>query len=360
MKRFYNVGTSAGLLLLVLLLGGCASGLVESQPTPTPYPTPVRTTYTVQRGDIVINVAASGDIEARALETVSFSMDGTVGKVYVQLNESVTKGELLADLQELAGLQAQAQAAGRAVQRAEINVEIAQELLAKDQAEGASPYDVKIQALQVQLAQLDLADVLSKYGLADSTTSLEAINAQLNQARVFAPIDGVIISEVNPGQSVTTGTTAFTIGDPKDMDMVATLATAEADSQLKQMYEGMPVTVSLDATPDVSLSGKIRQLPSPYGTGDPNTNIIRVAIDQAPSKDTYQAGDKATVHIQLANRLGVLWLPPAAVHQVGGRTFVVVTGPSGLERVDITIGLQTADKVEILSGLSAGQVVIGQ
>ena len=39
---------------------------------------------------------------------------------------------------------------------------------------------------------------------------------------------------------------------------------------------------------------------------------------------------------------------------------MVVTGPSGLERVDITIGLQTADKVEILSGLSAGQVVIGQ
>jgi HlyD family secretion protein len=348
------------ILLAALLLAGCAGGLGNSAPTPTAYPTPVRTTYTVQRGDIIVNLTISGDIEPRALQTVSFQMDGTVGKVYVQLNESVTKGELLAELQELAGLQAQANEAGRAVQRAQINVEIAQELLAKRQAEGASPYDIKIQELQVQLAQLDLEDVLSKYGLSDATSSLEAVNAQLNRARVFAPVDGVIISEVNPGQSVTSSSPAFAIGDPNRMDMVATLATAQADNQLKQMYEGMPVTITLDARPDVQLSGKIRQLPSPYGTGEGNTTTVRIVLDQAPSKDTYQAGDKATVHIQLANKLGVLWLPPAAIHQVGGRTFVIVNGTYGLERLEITIGLQTPDKIEIVSGLNKGQVVIGQ
>jgi len=360
MKKYLLVSLPALFLALALVMEGCLGGVGQSQPTPTPYPTPVRTTYTVQRGDIIVNLNVSGDIEPRALETVSFPMDGTVGKVYVQLNESVTRGELLADLQELAGLQAQAQEAGRAVQRAQINVEIAQELLAKYQAEGASPYDLKIQELQVQLAQLDLDDVLSKYGLADSTSSLDAINAQLNQARVFAPVDGVIISEVNPGQAVTSGSVAFAIGDPNRMDMVANLATAQADSQLKQMVEGMPVTVSLDAHPDVQLSGKIRQLPSPYGTGDANSTTIRVALDQAPSRDTYQAGDNATVHIQLVNKLGVLWLPPAAIHQVGGRTFVIVNAPSGLQRIDITIGVQSPDKIEVVSGLTEGQVVIGQ
>lgn len=360
MKRNPLIGSFVPFLTLVLLLGGCVGAGGRSEPTPTPYPTPVRTTYTVARGDIVIQLNVSGDIEPRTLETVGFQMDGHVGKVYVQLNESVTKGELLADLQELTNLQAQAQETGRAVQRAQINVEIAQELLAKDQAQGASPYDIKIQELQVQLAQLDLDEVLSKYGLSDSTSSLDAINAQLNQARVFAPVDGVIISTVNPGQAVTSDSVAFAIGDPNRMDMVANLATAEADNQLKQMVEGMPVTLTLDARPDIQLSGKIRQLPSPYGTGDANSTTIRVALDQAPSKDTYQAGDKATVHIQLANRLGVLWLPPAAVRQVGGRTFVIVNTASGLQRIDITIGVQTTDKIEIVSGLTEGQVVIGQ
>ncbi len=347
-------------LVVSLLLGGCSGGLSKSQPTPTPYPTPVRTTFTVQRGDIIVNLDISGDMQPRALDTVSFQMNGTVNKVYVTPNEFVTKGELLADLQELAGLQAQADQAGRDVQVAQINLEIAQELLAKYQAEGQSPYDIKIQELQVQLAQIALDAVLSKYGITSTNNPLDAVNAQLDQAKVFAPVDGVIIFEVKPGQSVTSTTVAFTIGDPNQMDMVAPLANAQAENQLKQMFEGMPVTVTLDAKPDVKLTGKIRQLPSPYGTGASGDNTVRVALDQAPSKDTYQAGDSATVHVQLANKLGVLWLPPAAIHQVGGRTFVIVDSPSGLQRLDITIGLQTEDKIEILSGLKEGQVVIGQ
>lgn len=359
MKCNQPVTLLAPFLALTLVLGGCAGGPGRSEPTPTPYPTPVRTTFMVQRGDIIVNLAISGDIEPRALDTVSFQMDGHVGKVYVQLNESVTKGELLADLQELTDLQAQAGEAGRAVQRAQINLEIAQDLLAKYKAEGSSSYDIQIQELQVQLAQIDLEEVLSKYGLTDTTTSLEAVNAQLNKAKVFAPVDGVIVSVVSPGQSVTSTSVAFVIGDPNRMDGVATLATAQADDQLKQMFEGMPVTATLDARPDVQLTGKIRQLPSPYGTGSSDNTTVRVVLDQAPSKDTYLAGDKITVHIQLANKLGVLWLPPAAIHQTGGRTFVLVDSASGPQRVPITIGYQTQDKIEILAGLNEGQMVIG-
>jgi multidrug efflux pump subunit AcrA (membrane-fusion protein) len=107
------------------------------------------------------------------------------------------------------------------------------------------------------------------------------------------------------------------------------------------------------------MTGKIRQLPSPFGTGDSGNFIVRIVVDQAPSVNTYQSGDKVSIRVQLANKQGILWLPPAAIHQVGGRTFVIADSGLGPQRLEIEIGVQTQDKVEIVSGLNEGQVVIG-
>lgn len=247
----------------------------------------------------------------------------------------------------------------QAVQRAQIDLELAQTLLDKYKAGGFSVYDIKIQELNVQLAQLNLEAVLTQYGLTDASTALDAINAQIDAARLFAPVDGLIISRVSPGQTVATDTVAFVIGDSNRLEVVATPSSTPPDAVLKMMVEGMPVTVISNAKPDQQMTGKIRQLPSPYGTGDSSNVIVRIVLDQPPSKDTYQSGDKVTVEVQLANKKGVLWVPPAAIHQVGGRTFVIVDTGQGPQRIEIEIGLQTQDRVEILSGLTEGQVVIG-
>jgi multidrug efflux pump subunit AcrA (membrane-fusion protein) len=84
-----------------------------------------------------------------------------------------------------------------------------------------------------------------------------------------------------------------------------------------------------------------------------------VILDSPPSASTYQSGDKVTVTVQLANKEAILWLPPDAIRKAGGRTFVIINGETGPERVDIEIGLQTRDRVEIVSGLEEGQVVVG-
>jgi RND family efflux transporter MFP subunit len=344
---------------MVLLLAGCSQGAAGNEATPTPYPTPVRTTYTVQRGDIVIDARLAGDVEPVAISSVTFAMDGHVDHVYVQPNEMVTKGQLLADLVELKDLEKKAEEIRRAVRKSEIQLEIEQEKLAKYKAEGYSVHDIKIQELQVELAQIALEETYSQYGLDDSTNSLEAIEAQVDQARVYAPVDGLIVSTTVSGRVVTTDTVVFVIGDPNQLEVVAIPDRSRATEQFKQMFEGMPAVVTLDAKPDVTLTGKVTELPSPYGRGPSNDSIVRIVLDQPPSLETYQSGDKVTVTIELANKKGVLWLPPAAVHQVGGRTFVISDSGNGPQRIEIEIGVQTQDKVEILSGLKEGQVVIG-
>jgi multidrug efflux pump subunit AcrA (membrane-fusion protein) len=125
------------------------------------------------------------------------------------------------------------------------------------------------------------------------------------------------------------------------------------------MFEGMQVTVTLDANTDVKLMGTIRQLPSPYGTGASDESAIHVVLDSPPTASTYQTGDNVTVTVLLASKEVVLWLPPDAIRSVGGRTFVIINSESGPQRVDVELGLQTRDRVEIISGLEEGQVVVG-
>jgi RND family efflux transporter MFP subunit len=360
MKKIPTQAHSVLIPVLFSLLAGCGKGAAGAQQaTPTPLPTPVRTTYTVQRGDILINARLMGEVEPVAVASVTFEMEGHVDHVYVQPNEMVTEGQLLADLVELVDLEKQAKEIRRAVEKAEIRLAIEQELLKKYKAEGYSAFDIKLQEYQVALAQIALEEVLSQYGLDDATNSLEAIEAQLDLARVFAPVDGLVISVTVPGRVVTKDTAVFVIGDPEQLEVVAVPDRSRAAEQFKQMFEGMAAAVSLDAKPGSLLTGKVTELPSPYGRGPSNDAIVRIVLDQPPSLETYQSGDKVTVTIELANKQGVLWLPPAAVHQVGGRTFVISDSGNGPQRIEIEIGVQTQDKVEILSGLKEGQVVIG-
>jgi RND family efflux transporter MFP subunit len=358
MKIKALVTISSTLLIFSLFLTGC--GKAVSDVTPTPFPTPVRKTYTVLRGDVVINVELFGRVTPLALATVNFQMDGHVGNVYVQVNDKVKNGQLLADLSELKTLQSDTIETTNAIKRAQIALDITQLTLEKYKAEGASDFDIQIQEKQVELAQMDLVEVLIKYGIDPSSDALDALDASVNKAKVFAPLDGVIISGVNPGRTVATTTIAFTIGDGSKSEIIASLDPGKSDETLKNLFEGMPIVVTPNSKPTLQWKGKIRLLPSPYGTGNSDDNTVHIVLDQSPSAGDLKFGDTVTVLVQLANKTGILWLPPAAIREVGGRTFVIVNGPNGPKRIDLEIGLQTTDRVEIISGLEEGQVVIGQ
>ncbi len=359
MKKKPLIFLFPSLMVISLLLVSCGTAQT-SEATPTLYPTPEKKTYTVQKGDIVINQDLFGRVTPLALGTVYFQMDGHVGDVYVQVNDTVKKGELLADLVELKTLETQTVETTDAIRRAQISLDIAKLTLEKYQSDGSSSFDVQIQEKQVELAQMDLDEVLIKNGIDPSSDYMNVLNTSVDEAKVFATMDGVIISGVNPGRTVTTSTIAFTIGDGSQSEILATIDPGKIADTLKNLYEGMPVLVTPNNNPAVQWEGKIRQLPSPYGTGSADDENVHIVLDQAPAAGNLKSGDTVTVNIQIANKTGILWLPPAAIRVVGGRTFVIVDGDNGPKRIDIEIGLQTADRVEIISGLDEGQVVIGQ
>jgi len=345
-------------IALALFLTSCGNQ-VASEVTPTPFPTPVRPTFTVQRGDITVEAKLSGRVTSLALRTVYFQINGQVREVYANVNDVVKQGQLLGELAEAQELRAKADETRRTVRRAQIDLEIAQLTLEQLKSQRRSENEIKIQELQVELAQMKLDETLESLGIDPNAPVLDELDAQVAQARAFAPSDGTIIAAINVGQNVTPATPAFVLGDPKQLEVIASLDASKGDQEVKEMFEGMPVTITPEANTDVKLTGTIRQLPSPYGTGASDEGAIHVTLDSPPSASTYQNGDKVSVVVQLASKKGVLWLPPDAIRSAGGRTFVIINSDSGPKRVDVEIGLQTRDMVEIISGLEESQVVVG-
>lgn len=349
---------SSCLLVLVLFLTACGAGVSSAEATPTPYPTPVRKTFTVERGDIVVEARLTGRVSPLALTTVSFAMSGKVSDVYVQPGDIVSAGQLLAELSEVKQLKADASKTAVEIRRAEIALEVAQLTLEKFKAENRPSYDVRAQELQVELAQMAYTDVLLGLGIDPESNQADTLDAQVAMARVFAPANGMIISGVSVGRSVSPNNPAFVIGDGTQLEVVAQSDANKLDSEIKEMFEGMVVQVSPDANPDVLLTGKIRQLPSPYGTGPSDDRSVYISLDQSASAETYQVGDKVTVTVILASKTGVLWLPPDAIRSAGGRVFVIVNSPEGPKRIEVEIGIKTLEMVEIRSGLDEGQMVV--
>ena len=342
-----------------LVLAACGGQPVMSETTPTPYPTPVKPTFTVQRGDIAIDAKLTGRVSPLALHTVYFQINGEVSEVLANVNDVVTEGQLLGELAEARDIKAKAEETQRVIRRAQIDLEIAKLTLEQYKSQGKSPNEIKIQELQVELAQMAFDEKMTELGIDPSASVVDNLDAQIAQARAFAPAAGTIISAVTVGRKVTPTTPAFILGDPNQLEVIASLDESKGDSEIKEMYEDMPVMVVLDAKPDVKFNGTIRQLPSPFGTGASEDRVVHIVLDVAPSTTTYQSGDKVTATVQLASKQGILWLPPDAIRKAGGRTFVIINSDTGPKRVDIEIGLQTRDMVEIVSGLTEGQIVLG-
>jgi multidrug efflux pump subunit AcrA (membrane-fusion protein) len=353
MNRFLTL-----VLAFALLLSACGAGAAGVETAPTPYPTPIKETFTVQRGDIVIEAKLSGRVTPLALYTVYFEMNGQVGESFVNVNDVVTEGQLLGELVEAREIKAKAQEMQNVIRRAQIDLEIAQLTLEQYRTQGRSQAEIQIQKLQVELAQMNLDETLLSMGIDPETYEPDDVDSQIAMARAYAPANGTIIAAVSAGRKLNSSTAAYVLGDPDKLEVVVQLDESKGDDEVREMFEGMPVIITLDANPNNPLTGKIRQLPSPYGTGDSEDRSVHILLDAAPSATTYQNGDKVTAVIQLASKSDVLWLPPDAIRTAGGRTFVIINSEAGPKRVDVELGLQTRDMVEIISGLDEGQVVV--
>ncbi len=226
---------------------------------------------------------------------------------------------------------------------------------------GAQILEKDIQLAQQRIEQLKRGvDPLLELDVERVGLDIEDTERKIAEAQLIAPFDGELLSvAIHPGDGASAFSTVMVLADPSQLEVTAELGSDD----LSEMSIGQKATISLRSRPEENYEGQVRQLPYPYGGGtvetDEGDTAVRISFDDPEVE--LEMGELANVTIVLEEKKDVLWLPPAALRSFQGRTFVVVQEEDGGQRrLDLRTGIESEDRVEILEGLAAGQVVVGE
>lgn len=289
------------------------------------------------------DVAASA--EAAALERATLEHDKALASYEIALQEAEAhRGELAVLREQVLLAEAEVLRREQAVVDPELleAVELARMEL-EIQERGVDPKYKR----EVAAAQLKVAD----------------LKAQQEEKRLIAPFAGeVMVLSIVAGRSVEAYEPVLILAEPGSLEIRGELA---ADL-MRGLHEGQPVRAVPLIQPERVLSGTIRQLPEPFGSGGQGLlgeadSMVHVDVESlaAVPGDSMQAGDLVRVTAVVDERRNVLWLHPAAIREFAGRKFVVLQEGTGRRRADVLTGVETDERVEIVSGLSLGQIVEG-
>lgn len=254
------------------------------------------------------------------------------------------------------------EAYARRLHEAELNLRVAE--AQHQQAVSARQshyYSIQMQEDQVARARQQLEQLESGIDIESTRLTVERLKSQLDSTRLIAPFDGYVMSiGILKGRAVEARRPAAIVAALDRLEVSAKLT----DQQMTDLVEGMPATVRLPRQAGQSLQGRIRRLPYSFSGGG-STNVLgdedlstRIALTMT-SEINLQVGDLVEVVIVLDRKDNVLWVPPLAIRTFEGRQFVVVQDGPVQRRVDVQVGLEGKDRVEIKQGLTEGQVVVG-
>jgi len=304
---------------------------------------------TVDRGDVVLQVACTGSLAAVTTVQVGTQVSGTVAELYADFNSEVKKGQLLAKLDpELFQTQVQQAEANVRTAEASLNDDRAsiatakanlakanvdmlnmqrklkiqkelwnQNLIAQDDLDTAqAALDASNAALQAAQAQIDSANARYKADeqrLGQAHASLDQAKVNLEHTIITSPIAGTIISRsIDRGQTVAasfSSPTLFTIGEDLTKMQVSTNID-EAD--MGKINTGMEATFTVDAYPNETFKGRISQVRLAATTVQ-NVVTYNAMIDVSNPQLKLKPGMTANVKILIDKAENVLEIPNSAM-----------------------------------------------
>ena len=360
LKRFITIikkrRTPIGVVLLLAIGVVVAAFLWGDKASASDY-----ITGKVEKGNVEVNVSATGTVQAVTTVQVGSQVSGTVEWLGADFNSQVTKGQVVARLDpaifqaQVANSRANVVNAEAAVAAAETEIvnQKANLLAAKSnlevtrvQREDAAALVKRYQDLKnvlsgrdleaaqaqanaaaaryeqaaAQVGQVQAGNASAKAKVDQAKASVAQAKAQLQQSQVnldhsiiASPIDGVVVSRtVDVGQTVAASLSAptlFTIAN--DLTKMQVLASID-EADVGQIRQGIQAHFSVDAYPGETFAGEISQLRLNAQTLQ-NVVTYSAVIDVANRALKLRPGMTANITIMVAKREGVLTVPNAAL-----------------------------------------------
>jgi membrane fusion protein, macrolide-specific efflux system len=338
LRRLLMVG--GVVLVLAFVIVGPMLLSRATRPTPTP------ALATVARRSFSAISSASGSLQNANLVNVNFSTAGTVLQVFVQANQTVTRGEALAKLND------QSQQADLNFAGAQLNA--AAQQLAQARASGSS---AQIAAAQAQVASAKAGLITAqRHEAATLLTAPEAgsvlsVNGQVGNVVTAGNTGPLLPGAGNVGAA---GNGFIVIGSGSSFVLWAPFS--QADDVRLQL--GQPGTVTVDALPGLSFPSKVTLIE----TSATAVNGVPEYYAESTLTTTDQRlrnGQTATVNVVVASVNNVLAVPTQALFtNASGALQVDVWYQGAPVATTVTVGLTGTTLTQITSGLQQGEQVM--
>lgn len=355
-------------------------------------------------GDIVSGVLAIGRIEPRTRIEVKSKANGLIRKLYVDVNDPVHKGQVIAELDKdilVAGVAeaegkleqaiadrdlAEAELASLELERddpelsfAERNWDRVDQLhsdgvlsvderdLAKERLDKAH-YTLRVLEARIRVARARLATAEAKVKEVRAVSDLA--HQELDEATILSPIDGVVLYRyLEEGDAVSSirvaggnASVVMTLGDLSEVYVEGEVDEVDVGRMLTAEHgpEGLLARITVESYKSRSFPGRVLRV-TPLGLEDSNgivTFEVRITIENP--EQLLLANMTANSLIVLEERRNVLLLSQGALVSEGGRRFALVVDPKTgqRERRPVSVGLSDGTQVEVTDGLGESERVL--
>lgn len=408
MRDFFKKRKWLWIVLLILILGvGGSFYLRNSQPdTASQFQT-----ASIERGNLVATIGATGTVRAKQSATLIWQAAGTVDVVNAKVGDNVPANFVLAYLEKTSLPQsvilAEADLASAqqslddltnsdtALAQATINLRDAQavydkaanwrkelngkihikEIIYKTFGNrkipvlkeyrgyaGAEAIAKADEDLALAKAKLDDAqrefDRLAGGNLTEITAAqarVDAAQATLNLARVSAPF-AATVTEANPlpGDQVSAGAAAFRLDDLTSLFVDVEVSEVDINS----VAEGQPATLSFDAILDKDYHGEVVEV-AKAGTNVNGVVNFKVTIELTDADADVKPGMTAAVNITVEEIDNVILVPNRAVRLLDGQRYVYLMVNGVPQKTEVSLG-SSSDTMSVLAGgdVSEGDLII--
>jgi len=264
-------------------------------------------TAPVTRASIKSTVSATGALSAVRTVQVGTQVSGQIAQLYVDFNDHVKKGQLLARIDPT--LQQQA------VEDAQAQLERAQATLTQAQDD----YNRNKQLLDAKvITAQEFSTVQSNFSVQQATVksariALDRAKQNLSYTQIYAPIDGVIVErDVDVGQTVAASLSApqlFIIAN--DLSEMQILASVD-ESDIGVIKDGQPVQFTVQSYPGQTFTGSVEQVRLQSKTQD---NVVNYTVVVSVKNDMQKLlpGMTASVTFETGSADNALSVPNAAL-----------------------------------------------
>ncbi len=319
-------------------------------------------TVPASRQNISSLVTCTGSLEPITKVEVGTQVSGRVEKIYVDYNSEVTKGQLLAELDQTV-LSANLSSAQSSMASAKSQLDYQQKNFERYKA----LYEKQlVSSADYESAQYSYETAENNYTV--SRNNYQTASTNLGYAKIYSPIDGVVLSrEVEEGQTVAgsfSTPTLFTIAN--DLTKMRVIANVD-EADIGNVAQGQRATFTVDAYPKAVFDGEVTEVRQSATTS--NNVVTYEVVINAPNPDLkLKPGLTATVSIYTLEKNNVLTIPTEALSfspdnapaqpQTSGKQRIWVLDGTQVAPREVETGSQSSTLTEVVSGLSEGEKVV--